>query len=78
MLAETLRERDELKIDQGRQEGRRELLCSLADRRFGADTGAELAALLAGVEGSAELERVGTLIMDCDNGPDFLARVQPH
>ena len=78
MLAETLRERDELKIDQGRQEGRRELLCSLANRRFGADTGAELAALLAGVEGSAELERVGTLIMDCDNGPDFLARVQPH
>ena len=80
MLAETLRERDELKIDEGRrkglQEGRRELLCSLAGRRFGADTGTELAALLVGVEDAAELERIGTLIIDCSSGPDFLARAR--
>ena len=75
MLAETLRERDEMKIDEGRQEGRREVLCSLAGRRFGADTGAELAALLAGVE-DGELERIGTLIIECGNGPDFLARAR--
>ena len=55
MLAETLRERDELKID----EGRREVLCSLARRRFGAATGVELAALLAGVKDGAELARRG-------------------
>ncbi len=72
MLAETLRERDELKID----EGRREVLCSLASRRFGAATGAELAALLAGVEDGAELARIGTLIIDCGSGPDFLARAR--
>ena len=80
MLAETLRERDELKIDEGRREGRhqgrREVLCSLASRRFGAATGAELAALLAGVEDGAELARIGTLIIDCVSGPDFLARAQ--
>ena len=72
MLAETLRERDELKID----EGRRGVLCSLASRRFGAATGAELAALLAGVKDGAELERIGTLIIDCGSGSDFLARAR--
>ena len=88
MLAETLRERDELKIDEGRregrrkgrregrQEGRREVLCSLAGRRFGAITGTELAAVLAGVEDGAELERIGTLIIDCRDGADFLARAR--
>jgi len=79
MLAETLRERDELKIDEGRQEGRREVrevLCSLASRRFGAATGTELAALLASVEDGAELARIGTLIIDCGSGPDFLARAR--
>ena len=84
MLAETLRERDELKIDEGRREGRQEgrlegrleVLCSLASRRFGAATGAELAALLAGVEDGAELARIGTLIIDCGSGADFLARAR--
>ena len=80
MLAETLRERDEMKIDEGRRQGlragRREVLCGLAGRRFGADTGAELAALLAGVEDGAELARIGTLIIDCRSGADFLARAR--
>ena len=80
MLAETLRERDEMKIDEGRREGLRagqqEVLCSLASRRFGAATGAELAAVLAGVENGAELARIGTLIIDCGSGPDFLARAR--
>ena len=60
----------------GRQEGQREVLCSLAGRRFGAATGAELEAILAGVEDASELARIGALIIDCDNGPDFLARVR--
>ena len=91
MLAETLRERDELKINEGRREGlragrregRREvlaeeraLLCSLAKRRFDAATGAELAIFLAGIEDGTELARIGTLIIDCENGPDFLARAR--
>ena len=54
----------------------RTLLCSLARRRFGAATGAELALVLAGVEDASELARIGTLIIDCGNGPDFLARAR--
>ena len=89
MLAETLREWDEQKIAEGRREGRlvgrqegrregrregqRALLCSQASRRFGAAAGAELEAVLAGVEDASELARVGALIIDCDSGADFLA-----
>ena len=72
MLAEALRERDEMKFN----EGQREVLCSLASRRFGAATGAELAVVLAGVEDGAELARIGTLIIDCGSGTDFLARAR--
>ena len=88
MLAETLREWDEQKIAEGRREGRREgmragrregqrvLLCSQASQRFGAAAGAELEAVLAGVEDASELARVGALIIDCDSGQDFLARAR--
>ena len=79
MLAETLREWDEQKIDEGRQEvlaDERALLCSQASRRFDAATGTALAAILAGVEDAPELARIGTLIIDCRNGPDFLARAR--
>ena len=88
MLAETLREWDEQKIEEGRQEGRQEglregrqegqraLLCSQATGRFGAATGAELAAILASVGDASELARIGTLIIDCGNGADFLARAR--
>ena len=88
MLAEALRERDEMKIDEGRragrqegrragrQEGQREVLCGLASRRFGAAAGAELEAVLAGVEDASELARIGALIIDCDSGADFLVRAR--
>ena len=54
----------------------RALLCSQASRRFGAATGAELAIFLARIEDGTELARIGTLIIDCDSGPDFLARAR--
>ena len=84
MLAETLQEWDEQKINEGRREGvlagmqagRREVLCSLAGQRFGTATGDELAAVLAGVEDASELARIGTLIIDCESGSDFLARAR--
>ena len=83
MLAETLRERDELKINEGIRTGRREvlaeeraLLCSQARRRFDAATGAELAIFLAGIEDGTELARIGALIIDCNSGTDFLARAR--
>ena len=88
MLAETLQEWDEQKINEGRREGRRagrqeglqagrrEVLCSLAGQRFGTATGDELATILAGVEDASELARIGTLIIDCESGSDFLARAR--
>ena len=60
----------------GRREGQRALLCSQAGQRFGVAAGAELEAVLAGVEDASELARIGALIIDCDNGPDFLARAR--
>ena len=82
MLAETLQEWEEEKIDEGRREGRqegqREVLCSLAGQRFGAATGTELATVLAGVEDGAELARIGTLIIDCGSGQELLARARPR
>ena len=80
MLAEALRERDEMKIDDGRraghEEGQRVLLSSLASQRFGTAAGAELEAVLAGVEDASELARVGALIIDCDSSQDFLVRAR--
>ena len=54
------------------------LLCSQAGRRFGAATGAELASVLADVEDSDELARVGALIIDCGSGSDLLAQARPR
>ena len=76
MLAETLQERDELKIEEGRQEGQRLLLCSLAGQRFGEAAGAELSGILASVSDGAELARVGALIVSCNAKADFLARAR--
>ncbi len=83
MLAETLREWDEQLIDKGRREGREEglerertLLCGMAERRFGAATGQELAGVLTGVEDNAELARVSILIVDCTTGQELLARAR--
>ena len=87
MLAETLQEWDEQKINEGRRAGRREgrqevlgeeraLLCSQASLRFGEATSTELATILAGVEDASELARVGTLIIGCESGSDFLARAR--
>ena len=88
MRAETLRDLVEQKINErwldgmlegpraGIRVGRREVLCSLAGQRFGTDTGDELAALLDGVKNTSELARIGTLIIDCESGSDFLARAR--
>ena len=85
MLADTLREWEERIADEGRREGRQEvlaeeraLLCGLAERRFGATTSQALAGLLAGVEDNAELMRVGNLIVECATGSDLLTRAQPR
>ena len=61
---------------QGRTEGLefdRRLLGSQAARRFGADTGERLSALLAGVSEPERLAAVGDAIIDCGTGAELLA-----
>ncbi len=61
---------------QGRTEGLefdRRLLGSQAARRFGADTGERLSALLAGVSEPERLAAVGDAIIDCGTGSELLA-----
>ena len=60
----------------GRAEGialERRLLGSLATRRFGADTGERLSALLVGVSEPERLAAVGHAIIDCGTGAELLA-----
>ena len=70
--------------EQGRAEGRtegraeglefeRRLLGNLAARRFGADAGERLSALLAGVSEPGRLAAVGDAIIDCGTGAELLA-----
>ena len=56
-----------------RLEFERRLLASLAARRFGADTGERLSALLARVSAPGRLESVGEAIIDCATGAELLA-----
>ena len=71
---------------EGRAEGRAEghaegvarqraMLCRLAERRFGSDTGADLARLLADVSDPERLELIGDAIIDCESGDALIAAV---
>ena len=66
-------------IEQGIEQGRadeRALLCRLAARRFGAETGQRLSGLLEGFGAAEELTAVGDWILDCETGADLLGRVR--
>ena len=61
---------------QGRTEGlefERRLLGSQAARRFGADTGQRLSALLADVSEPERMAAMGDAIIDCGTGAELLA-----
>ncbi len=62
-------------LAEGRREAlarQRALLVRPAARRFGADTGRRLEALLGAVEDSDRLERVGDLIVDSETAEQLL------
>ena len=66
-------------ITQGIAQGRAEervLLRSLAERRFGAETAARTAELLAGVEDAEGLIEAGGWIVDCRTGEELLERLR--
>ena len=62
-------------IAQGRAE-ERALLRRLAERRFGAETAARIAELLAGIEDAEDLTEVGGWIVDCRTGDELLERIR--
>ena len=53
----------------------RAMLCRLAERRFGSETGADLARLLADVSDPERLELIGDAIIDCESGDALIAAV---
>ena len=59
-------------LEQG-LEFHRSQLGSQASRRFGADAGARLSALLSGVSEPERLAAVGDAIIECGTGAEFLA-----
>ena len=62
-------------LEQG-LERERALLSRQASRKFGAGTGARLAALLAGVADPGRLAEIGDLVVDCADGDELLARAR--
>ena len=57
-------------------EREREILSRQAERKFGAEAGARLAALLAEVADPERLAAVGDLVIDCADGAELLARAR--
>ena len=66
-------------LEQGLERGleqERAMLARQAGRKFGAETGARLAELLAGVADAERLARIGDLVIDCADGAELLARAE--
>ena len=61
--------------NEGRDEGRRELLLRMARIRFGEALAGSLAALLDGIADADRLEQVGEWLLVCDSGDALLARL---
>ena len=53
----------------------RAMLCRQAERRFGSDTAADLARLLADVSAPERLESIGDAVIDCESGDALIAAV---
>ena len=67
-------------LEEGREQGvdqQRALLCRMAAARFGADTAARLADVLAPIADPERLAEIGEWLGNCDTAAEFLARVDP-
>lgn len=76
MLAETVQEWTAEWVEQGREQGQRELLCRQAARKFDAAAAERLAAALEGVEDADRLAQVGDWIIECETAADLFARFE--
>ena len=67
-------------LEEGREQGvdqQRALLCRMAAARFGADTAAHLAVVLAPIADPERLAEIGESLGSCDTAAGFLARLDP-
>ena len=82
-----LREGREQGLEQGREQGielglergraeERVLLCRLASRKFGAETGERLSGLVARLTDPDQLAEVGDWIIECGTGAELLDRTE--
>ena len=76
MLAETVQEWTAEWVEQGREQGQRELLCRQAARKFDAAAAERLAAKLEGVEDADRLAHVGDWIIECETSDDLFVRFE--
>lgn len=78
-VQDRVRARQEAERERGRAEGveqERVLLLRLAERKFGSDTAARVAPLLAGIEEPDRLADVGEWIIDCATGDELITRLR--
>ena len=61
--------------EEAREEGQRTVLVRLAERQFGADTGRRLDDRLRSMSDPVVFEKVGDLILDCDDGEQLLSGI---
>ena len=76
MLAETVQEWTAEWVEQGREQGQRELLSRQAARKFDAAAAERLAGKLEGVEDADRLAQVGDWIIECETTDDLFARFE--
>ena len=76
MLAETVQEWTAHWVQEGRDQGQRELLCRLAAGKFDAAAADRLAAKLDGLEDADRLAQVGDWIIECETADDLFARFE--
>ena len=60
---------------EGRTEGTRNTLRTVAERRFGVGTASRLADLLASIDDADRLEEVAWWLVDCQTGDELIGRV---
>ena len=65
-------------LSEGREEGQRDLLEGLAERRFGADAAKRLSTALNGSPTSERVAELGDLIVRCETEDEFLAALRPQ
>ena len=63
------------RMERSRVEGRTEVMCRLAARKFDPETADRLAGYLAKIPDPERLGEVGEWLLECDSGEELLARV---